>query len=64
MERKENRRSEKAENEKQPGDMSSFNQRDTQRSTESEDAQKSQKNKEANPELNNSGEERNASAEE
>ena len=43
MEQNQDKRSKQTENEKQPGEMSSFNQRDTNRSTESEGAVKEEK---------------------
>ena len=43
MEKNQEKRSTQTENEKQPGDLSSFNQRDTQRSTEAEGAVKEEK---------------------
>ena len=43
MEKNQEKRSKQTENEKQPGDMSSFNQRDTERSTEAEGALKEEK---------------------
>jgi hypothetical protein len=43
MEQDKKKRSTQTENEKQPGDMASFNQRDTNRSAESEGAVKEQK---------------------
>ena len=43
MENNQDKRSKQTENENQPGDMSSFNQRDTERSTETEGAVKPEK---------------------
>ena len=43
MENKQEKRSTQPETEKQPGDLSSFNQRDTERSTEAEGAVKPDK---------------------
>ena len=43
MEKNQEKRSTQTQNEQQPGDMSSFNKRDTERSTESEGAVKQEK---------------------
>jgi hypothetical protein len=43
MDKNQDKRSTQTENEKQPGNMSSFNKRDTERSTESEGAVKEEK---------------------
>lgn len=57
MDTNKEKRSEQAENEQQPGDLSSFNKRDVERSTETEGAEKGSKDeRESYIDKGNSGE--------
>ena len=57
MNEQKEKRSQQAENEQQPGDLSSFNKRDIKRSTESEGAEKKDKDEtESNTDFNGNSE--------
>lgn len=55
MENKTNKRSEQVNKEAQPGDMSSFNNRDVKRSAETEDAETTRREKDKRYSKNNDG---------